>query len=80
MIKSSQIGEVWTLFSAYVDKKQLDVIAERYIELLADTGTADSKIKQAVGFDQFLDHAIDYYFEEEADEVITDYDDEEEEY
>lgn len=65
MLNEAQIGEVWALFADYVDKKQLDVVAERYIELLADYGVRDRVLQSATGVDATLDHAIAYYLDDD---------------
>ena len=41
MLNEQQIGDIWVLFSDYIDKKQVETVAERYVELLADFGTTD---------------------------------------
>jgi hypothetical protein len=68
MLNETQIGEVWLLFSDYLDKKQIDVVAERYIELLVDQGVNDRTLQNATGVDQVLDHAIAYYLEDDQEE------------
>lgn len=68
MLNETQIGEVWLLFSDYLDKKQIDVVAERYVELLVDQGVNDRTLQNATGVDQILDHAIAYYLEDDQEE------------
>jgi hypothetical protein len=63
-----QISDIWTLFKEYVDKKQLELAAEKYIDLLADYGTDDETFKDAIGIDSTLDSAISYYLDLDADE------------
>lgn len=67
MLNEAQIGEVWMLFADYLDKKQIDIVAERYVELLADMGVRDRVLQNAVGIDGVLDHAITYYLEDDDD-------------
>jgi hypothetical protein len=73
MLNETQIGDIWILFSEFIDKKQLDSAAERYVELLADYGTSDRVLQQAQGIDNTLDQAIDYYLEENEDDEDDDY-------
>ena len=73
MLNDVQIGEVWTLFSAYIDKKHLNVVAERYVEFLSDAGATDKTLKNSVGVDHYLDHAISDFLEEDEDEIEEDY-------
>ena len=67
MLNDTQIGEVWLLFADYIDKKQLDIVAERYVELLLDNGVTDRTLRQSMGVEHNLDQAIEYYLDEEND-------------
>ena len=73
MLNESQIGDIWLLFADYIDKKQLEVAAERYVDLLADYGVTDRVLQSATGVDHTLDQAIDYYLDEGVDEDDDDY-------
>jgi len=68
MLNESQIGDIWLLFADYIDKKQLEVAAERYVDLLADYGVSDRVLESATGVDGTLDQAIEYYLDEEEEE------------
>ena len=72
MLNETQIGDIWVMFSDFIDKKQLDVAAERFVDLLADYGVSDKVLSSATGIDSTLDLAIEYYLE---DEVSDDDDD-----
>ncbi|CAB4125829.1 hypothetical protein UFOVP181_407 [uncultured Caudovirales phage] len=65
MLNETQIGDVWMLFAEFIDKKQLEAVAERYIDLLADHGVTDRILQNATGVDDTLDSAIEYYLDEE---------------
>jgi len=67
-MNENQIADIWMLFKEYVDKKLLDVMAERYIDLLADHGVSDRTLESATGVDEDLDAAIEYYLDEGAEE------------
>lgn len=69
-MNESQIVEIWQLFKEYVDKKNTDIAAERYIDLLADYGIGDDVMTSALGTDAALDQAINYYLD--LDEDISD--------
>ena len=71
-MNEEQIVEVWTLFKEYLDKKQIEIVAEKYVDLLADYGTSDETLKEALGIDSLLDEAIGYYLEIDADAFIDD--------
>jgi len=73
MLNETQIADIWILFSEYVDKKIIDVAAERYVDLLADFGTSDRVLEGATGVDSVLDQAIEYYLDEESDDEDDNY-------
>lgn len=62
-MKETQIVEIWSLFKEYLDKKTLEMVAEKYVDLLADYGIDDFVLKEAIGVDNDLDNAIGYYLE-----------------
>jgi hypothetical protein len=68
MLNETQIADVWILFSEFIDKKQLEAVAERYVDLLADFGTQDRVLEGASGVDSILDSAIEYYLDEESED------------
>ena len=67
-MEERQIAEIWMMFKEYIDKKQVDIAAERYIDLLADYGIDDDEFKNIIGSDAVLDQAITYYLELDEDE------------
>jgi hypothetical protein len=67
MLNETQIGDFWLLFSDYIDKKQVEDVAERYVELLADYGVRERVLQGAIGSDPVLDQAITYYLDEDDD-------------
>jgi hypothetical protein len=68
MLNETQIGDIWLNFVEYLDKKQLENVAERYIDLLADFGVSDKVFKGAVGIDDTLDQAIGFYLDDEDED------------
>ena len=74
-MNEEQIIDIWTLFKEYVDKKQIELIAEKYVDLLADYGVDDLVLKECLGTDSALDGAITYYLDLDSD--LIDYDDDE---
>ena len=68
MQDADQLIETWQFFKEYVDKKQIDIVAEKYVEMCADYGADDEQFKEAMGNDQDLDKAIMYYLDIEEDE------------
>lgn len=73
MLNETQIGDIWILFADYIDKKQIEVAAERYIDLLADYGVSDRVLQSATGVDSTLDQAIEYYLDEDVEDDDDDY-------
>lgn len=73
MLNETQIGDIWLLFADYIDKKQLEVAAERFVDLLADYGTSDRVMQNAMGVDGTLDQAIEYYLDEDEEDDDDDY-------
>jgi hypothetical protein len=69
-MKEEQIVDLWMCFKEFIDKKQLELAAEKYVDHLADYGVDDIVLKDALGNDDYLDGAIEYYLEldEEWDE------------
>lgn len=68
MLNETQIGDIWLNFVEYLDKKQLENVAERYIDLLADFGVSDKVFKGAIGIDDTLDQAIGYYLDDDEED------------
>lgn len=70
-MQDDEAVEVWNLIRNYIDKKQMIIAAERYVDLLADFNFTDQQFEDCLGYDSTLDSAIMYYldndFEEEDD-------------
>jgi hypothetical protein len=62
-MNEEHISDIWTMFKEYVDKKQMDLIAEKFVDLLADYGVSDETFKEVIGTDSNLDDAISYYLD-----------------
>ena len=77
MLDSNKVIELWQFFKEYLDQKQLEVIAEKYVDLLADYGVPDEELQDAIGHDDTLDDAINYYLdvdnEDKHDDELEDY-------
>lgn len=74
-MNEDQIVDIWTGLKEYFDKKQIETIASKYVDILADNGVQDHIFKAALGSDDVLDEAIEYYLDDWAgDEDEIDYD------
>ena len=73
MLNETQVGDIWLNFVEHIDKKQLETVAERYVDLLADFGVPDKVFKEAIGVDEILDQAIGYYLNDDEVEDDEDY-------
>jgi hypothetical protein len=71
---SSQVVDIWNLFKEHTDKKHLETLAERFVDLLADYGVGDDALKDSIGNCDFLDSAINYYLDID-EELVSDDDD-----
>jgi hypothetical protein len=76
MLNESQIADIWIMFKEYIDKKQLDIVAEKYVDLLADYGVNDETLQETIGTDNYLDNAVNYYLETDYKDRDEDEDDE----
>jgi len=68
----SQISDVWMTMKEFLDKKHIDLAAEKYVDLLADYGVADETFQECLGTDAYLDNAINYYLDIETVEMFDD--------
>lgn len=73
-MNENQIADIWLLFKEYSDKKALESLAERYVDLLADHGISDKTLKEALGFESTLDEAIEYYLDQDSEESLDEED------
>ena len=69
MIEGTQVVEIWQFFREYMDRKQhVEVIAEKFVDLMADYGVSDEDFQDALGADDDLDKAIQYYLDTDSEE------------
>jgi hypothetical protein len=66
----SQIVDVWTMFKEYLDKKHVEMAAERFVDLCADYGVGDETFVSSLGSCAVLDHAINYYLDIDSEDVL----------
>lgn len=77
-MNESLIVELWDLLKEYGDKKQMTIIAERFVDVLSDHGATEQNLEDVLGHDDLLDYAIRELLDIEDDhyEEDQDYDDE----
>lgn len=76
-MNEDQVVDIWIGLKEYFDKKSIETVASKYIDILADNGVADHVLKSALGSDEDLDQAIEYYLDDwDEDEEEVDYDSE----
>lgn len=69
-----QIADIWNLFKNYLDKKQPELVAEKFVDLLVDYGVDDLTLKSSLGNDKLLDAAIQYYLEDDDEDDEQEWD------
>ena len=81
MLNEDHIIDIWTGLKEFFDKKQIETVASKYVDVLADNGVQEHVFKAAIGGDEDLDAAIEYYLddwdsdsEDEVDYDSQDYD------
>jgi len=65
---SGLIVDIWNTFKEAVDKKQIETVAERFVDVCADYGADDTHFRDSMGACDILDSAISYYLDEEPDD------------
>jgi hypothetical protein len=76
MLNEDNITDIWLGLKEFFDKKAVETVAAKYVDVLADNGVQDHVFKAAIGADEDLDAAIEYYLDdwdgESEDEAGTD--------
>lgn len=85
MIDDSFIVEIWDIFKEYVPEKNRETAATQFVEFLQVSGIKDSVLESVLGYDQYLDSAIELVineedFDEEEEDPYNDDVDEDEDY
>jgi len=69
------VTDLWDLFKSYLDKKHIEIAAEKYIDMLIDYGVDDIQLKEMLGNEKHLDAAIQYYLEMDDNDYEDEWDD-----
>jgi hypothetical protein len=68
------IADVWMMFKEYLDKKHIEMAAEKYVDMLIDYGVDDIQLKDMLGTDKYLDAAVQYCLELDDTDVDDEWD------
>jgi hypothetical protein len=71
-MEESQIADIWMMFKEYLEKKNVEIAAERFVDLMADYGVDDETFTNLLGTDRDLDTAISYYLDIDAESYEDD--------
>ena len=71
-MNEDQIADIWMMFKSYLDKKNVGMAAEKFVDLMADYGADDIVFKELLGTDKDLDYAISYYLDLDDEDEIED--------
>jgi hypothetical protein len=66
-MNEDNIVDIWTGLKEFFDKKTIETVASKYVDILADNGVEDHVFKAAIGGDEDLDAAIEYYLDDAMD-------------
>lgn len=66
------IADIWILFSEFVDKRQQNEAAKRYVSLLDNRNVKTKTLLAAAEADVILEQAVQNYLDEEDDEDDVD--------
>ena len=69
-MEEEQVVDIWNMFKEYLDKKHIEMAAERFVDLMADFGTSDQTFVSCLGNDSNLDQAINYYLDIDEEDVL----------
>ncbi len=75
-MNEDHIVDIWMSLKEFFDKKQIETIASKYVDTLADNGVQEHVFKAALGSDEDLDAAIEYYLDDWNDDSEEEFDDE----
>lgn len=67
-MKDEFFADAWMLFKEYIDKKNVEIAAEKYVDMLIDYGVDDQSLEDLLGTDTDFDVAIQYYLELDEDD------------
>ena len=58
---------MWGLVKAYVNAKERDIVASKFVDIALDNGTSEDDLKELIGMDDELDTAVRDILELEDD-------------
>lgn len=74
-MNEEQVADIWMLFKEYLDKKHVEMAAEKFVDTVIDYGFDDVQLKELLGTDKHLDAAIQYCLELDEEDDSNEWDD-----
>ena len=50
--------DMWGLMKAYVNVKERDIVATKFVDIALDNGVSDNELQELIGMDDELDEAV----------------------
>jgi hypothetical protein len=79
MMEEDLIIEVWDTFREYISDKNKEIAANQYVDFLVGKDVELSVLEGLMGYDPYLDHAIQLVVDENKDDS-DDFDEEDYDY
>ena len=60
--------DMWGLVKAYVNAKERDIVAIKFVDIALDNGIVEGELKELIGLDDELDTAVREILESDEEE------------
>jgi len=67
--------DMWGLMKAYVNVKERDIVATKFVDIALDNGVSDNELQELIGMDDELDEAVREILSDDEDTADYDYSD-----
>ena len=67
--------DMWGLMKAYVNVKERDIVATKFVDIALDNGVSDNELQELIGMDDELDEAVREILSDDEDTSDYDYSD-----
>lgn len=68
MTETEMLIDVWNLIKSYVPAKDKSVVANKFVDIIANSGLAEEDLQELLGHDEELDEAIQELRDYDKDE------------